>query len=76
MGKIKEAFMLQQEILEDMKEELGLPGQGEFNILDFCEKRNVMPVDVKGIISKMSREGKTLLFLGKQDSSRQLKFDL
>jgi hypothetical protein len=43
MGKIKEAMMLQEEIIEHIEEQLGEGTAQEFNILEYCFKNDLTP---------------------------------
>jgi hypothetical protein len=56
MGKIKEAFMIQEEIKEQLKEKHGFTSESTFSILDFCSSRNIMPLEAEEVIMKMNKK--------------------
>ena len=43
MGKIKEAYMIQEEIIQHVEEQLGKGAAQDFNILEHCFKRDTTP---------------------------------
>lgn len=53
MGKIKEAYMIQEDIKESVKENYNLDLQ--FDILDFCHENKVKPDEVEGMVLKMMK---------------------
>ncbi len=48
MGKIKEAFMIQEEIKDEVKEKFNV--EIDFDILDFCHTNQVKPHEVKEMV--------------------------
>lgn len=55
MGRIKEAYMTQEEINDQLREKFGFETESHFSILDFCYKRGIGIDDAEGIIMSMDK---------------------
>ena len=65
MGRIKEAFMTQEEINDALREKFGFETESKFSILEFCFTNGVKPDDVFDIVMSMDREQAAELWKGK-----------
>jgi len=72
MGKIKEALMIQEEINELLKEKFNFQSDSRFNILEFCQERDIMPGEARDLIMKMQRYEAEKLWVNKYENEREI----